>query len=402
MAESWVHALLICALAPCVLTLFSRTGSEPSQRNISITLNPGHSDPPPPGGDLLYVRSVGPNDSLHFLFCSQGAPTLLLVHSNSTEATVKVNWDDFLNRSSSGTVNVVPEGSVVYSGALIFSKVWEYDDVNDTADPGSDLFPPYELQDMTWSRLNLSTLSAQLCGVYKDTNGTICVQLSVFEDWGRSELWPRLLHNPDSAQLAFRLDGLSSRSSQSRFFLELTAVGRAPLEMVRTIRSIDDEFTPSIFTVSQWLFNSSGPGSNLTPGTSPGFVQWKPVAYRKPAATLEVATPLRHWSPQHQDPLPTATASKLIFGFYSNNTPTMGINISFGLSGEPFYDATNYLSWTLLVGVGDPPLDSFSVLVWSILAVGLGTPLLLLLVGGVWLCVRKLSAPAPSSYEPIN
>lgn len=348
------------------------------------------------------MRSVGPNDSLHFLFCSQGAPTLLLIQSNISEATVKVKWDDFLSRNSSGSVSVLPEHSVVYSGALLFSRLWEYDDVNDTAEPGPDLFPPYELQNVTWSGLNLSTLSALLCGVYRDTNGTICVQLSVFENEGRSELWPRLLHNPYSAQLTFWMKGLSSRSAHSRFLLELTAVGGTPPEMVRTIRSIDDEYTPSIFTVSQWLSNSSGPGLDSSSALSSGFVQWKPVAYRKPTATLEVATPLRHWPPQRQDPVYATTESKLVFGFYSNSTPTTAINISFGLSGEPFYSATNYLSWTLLVGVGDPPLDSFSTLVWIILAVGLGTPLLLLFVGGVWMCVRKLSATAPTAYEPIN
>lgn len=303
MAESCVHALLLlCVLAPCVLGLFSRTGTDPSHRNISTSLNFGHDAPP--GGDVLYMRAVGPNDSLHFLFCSLGAPSLLLVHSNSTEATVKVDWDDFLSRNSSGSVTVEPGSSVIYSGALVFRRLWEYDDANNTADPadpGSELFPPYELQDVTWSRLVLSTLSARLCGIHGDTNGTICVQLSVFEDWGRSELWPRLLHNADSAQLAFWLDGLTPRSAHSRFFLELTAVGGAPPETIRTIRSIDDEFTPSIFTVSQWLSNSSDP--------DPGFVQWKPVAYRKPAATLEVATPLRHGSPQQQDPVSAANAS---------------------------------------------------------------------------------------------
>lgn len=366
-----------------------------------MTLNPGYEGHPP-GGDLLYVRSVGTSDSLHFLFCSQGAPTLLLVHSNSTEATVKVDWDDFLSRNSSGSVKVVPESSVVYSGALVYTRLWEYDDFNDTADPGSDLFPPYELQNVTWSQLSLSTFTALLCGSYKDSNGTICVKMSVFDQWGRSELWPRLLHNPDSAQLAFWLDGLTPRSTHSRFLLELTAVGGTPLETVQSVRSIDDEYTPSIFTVSQWLSNSSGPASDPAPGSSPGFVQWKPVAYRKSSATLEVAMPVRHWVPQQQDPLSAATVSKLIFGFYGSDTPTTGMNITFGLSGDPFYNSTKYLSWTLLVGVGDPPLDSFSALVWSILAVGLGTPLLLLLVGGIWVCVRKLTTAAPTAYEPIN
>lgn len=58
---------------------------------LSVELNPG-SPSAPPGGDLLHVRAVGGNDTLHFLFCSQGAPTLLLVHTNSSSSTVKVRF----------------------------------------------------------------------------------------------------------------------------------------------------------------------------------------------------------------------------------------------------------------------------------------------------------------------
>lgn len=55
---------------------------------LFVQLNPGSSSPP--GGDLLHVRAVGENDTLHYLFCSQGAPTLLLVHTNSSSSAVKV------------------------------------------------------------------------------------------------------------------------------------------------------------------------------------------------------------------------------------------------------------------------------------------------------------------------
>lgn len=56
---------------------------------LVVELNPG-SPFAPPGGELLHVRAVGDNDTLHFLFCSQGAPTLLLVHTNTSSSTVKV------------------------------------------------------------------------------------------------------------------------------------------------------------------------------------------------------------------------------------------------------------------------------------------------------------------------
>lgn len=49
------------------------------------------------------------------------------------------------------------------------------------------------------------------------------------------------------------LDGMSPRSNRSRFLLELQAVGGAyPLSRVEVQRSIDDEFTPSIFQVIKW------------------------------------------------------------------------------------------------------------------------------------------------------
>lgn len=58
------------------------------------------------------------------------------------------------------------------------SQLLEYDDVNDTAEPTSDLFPPYELQDFSWTRLNLSGLTALLCGAAKTfTNGSVCLQV---------------------------------------------------------------------------------------------------------------------------------------------------------------------------------------------------------------------------------
>lgn len=55
-----------------------------------MELNPGaHS--PPSTGELLHLRAVGDNDTLHFLFCSQGAPSLLLVHTNTSSSVLQVS-----------------------------------------------------------------------------------------------------------------------------------------------------------------------------------------------------------------------------------------------------------------------------------------------------------------------
>lgn len=56
---------------------------------------------------------------------------------------------------------------------------------------------------------------------------------------------------------------------------------------------------------------------------------------------------------------------------------------------------------TVLIGMGEPPADAFSTLIIIIIAVGLGTPLAIIIVGGVFVCVRKRMSHG-SIYEPIN
>ncbi|XP_075996281.1 glycosylated lysosomal membrane protein [Genypterus blacodes] len=378
---------------------FPSSGAEKHQRKLSFQLNPGlNTSVPHHDVGLLHVRALGHNDTLHFLFCNLGAPTLLLVHTDTNASVLQVDWDHFLNRNVSGSLRVEPESSVVSSSGLVFSRLWEFDDVNDTAVP-ERLFPPVELQSLVWSAVNLTGESALLCGSDDSPsfiNGSLCLQFSAFDAMGRGQAWPRLLHNADSSQLRVWLEGVLPRATRSRFSLELQAVGGAyPLDKVNVLRSIDDEFMPSIFQVSQWLSSSDSSGDSV-------FVQWKPVAFRRSSPTLEDATPCRHSAPTLLNGSAAASASGLIQAFYGARRETFGLNMTFGMAGEPFYNATRFLSWTLLVGVGSPPLDSFSPLVLAIMAVGLGTPMILLLLGGVCVCVRKMTAPPSSAYEPIN
>lgn len=382
-------------LAVCVVAVLASSARDSFRRQLSVELNPGYSAPP--DGDLLHVRGVGINDTLHYLFSSQGAPTLLLLHTDSAFSTIKVNWTQFLARNSSGGLWVEPESSLQSSTALVFSRLLEYDDVNDTARPTSQLFPPYDLQNFTWSRLNLSgsAPNALLCGGV--AHGSFCLKLAVFGDEGRGQDWPRLLHSANSSQLEVRLESILPRSPRSRFLLELWAVGGAsPPGRVDVRRSIDDEFTPSIFKVSEWVWPANDSAGVL------GFVQWKPVAYRRSSPALEDATPCRHSEPLGGSGEAVASWSALIRAFFAA-PHSVGLNVSFGLAGEPFYNGTGFLTWTLLVGVGSPPADTFSPLVIAIMAVGLGTPTILLLLGGAYVCVRRGGGTsAGQAYEPIN
>ncbi|XP_019713717.1 glycosylated lysosomal membrane protein [Hippocampus comes] len=393
MAAAWPLCAALLSLA------FRSSGAASSTRHLSVELNPG-SPAPHAGGDLLHVRALGDEDTLHFLFCSQGAPTLLVVHTGVTSSYVSVDWQRFLSRNASGSLRVEPVSSIVSSTALVFSRLLEYNDVNNTADMPYELFPPYQLRNITWSAMELSGAAARLCGAV--AQGSVCLHLSVFDGEGRDEMWPRLLHTANSSQVAVRLNGLLPRSRRSRFLLELHSVGGVyPLNAVGVRRSIDDEFTPSIFKVSEW---TSGANESSCDGC--GFVLWKQVAYRHSPPALEDASPCRHTEPRRQSAGALAEAGGLALAFFATEgdepNGVFGLNISFGVAGEPFYDATKFLSWTALVGVGPPPSDTFSPLVAAIMAVGLGAPLVILLMGGVYVCLRKRSASSASGYEPIN
>lgn len=93
---------------------------------VSLELNPGLNSlltPLPPGVGLLHVRALGKNNTLHYLLCSQGAPALLLVHTSSISSKVVVDWPAFLVQNTTGSLKVTPESSVLYSNALVFTRV---------------------------------------------------------------------------------------------------------------------------------------------------------------------------------------------------------------------------------------------------------------------------------------
>ncbi|XP_063041607.1 glycosylated lysosomal membrane protein [Engraulis encrasicolus] len=373
------------------------------RRNVSMELNPGLTKPSA-GVDLLHVRAVGPNDTLHYFFCSQAAPALILVHTNSPSSSVDIQWDAILAGNFSGGLKVLPESSIQFSSAVVFTRLWEYNDVNDTGDPRdpSSFFPPYELQGFSWSDLNATVdfvnLSATLCGQNNSDsfrNGSLCLSFSAFGSKGRDSMWPGLLHTANSSKLRVWLDDVAPRSNLSRFALELQSVSSGQQrDHVDVLKSIDDEYTPSIFKVSQWV--SVAPGNDSSDIL--GYTQWKPVAYRTAHPKFEEATPCHHSSPVILSELPP---SGWVKAFFDDGLHTSALNLSFSIGGDPFYNTTNYLSWSMLVGWGAPPQDSFSPLVMIIMAVGLGTPLALILFGGVFACVFK-SRRQPQGYEPIN
>ncbi|NWY92335.1 GLMPB protein, partial [Loxia curvirostra] len=323
--------------------------------------------------NLLHVRAVGPEDSLHYVWSSIGAPSVLLVATRSPNSALRVNWTQLLSPSPAGAIWIDPPDSVVYSTAVVFTKLFEFSE----AKPSEELFyPTYDLSEFSWDSLNHTlnhtALTAELRGVPATdpggafANGSLAFQVTAYESSGRAVPLPRLQHTAGSSQLQFIVAGVAPRGSGSRFRLELATL--EPPGATRHLRarsSIDDECTPSVCPAA--AYGSPSPrredgiacragGLHVASGTPPGT---PPVLRAFFGDSLATSC--------------TATHPVLICA-----TPRRSV----------------------LLGFGEPPRDTFSPLVISITAVALGTPLAMLLLGSCLLLLAQRRRY--SEYEPIN
>ncbi|XP_069796506.1 glycosylated lysosomal membrane protein [Narcine bancroftii] len=383
------------------------------RRQVTFEYNPGR-DPPTASStapNLLHVRAVGCNDTIHYVWSSLGAPTVLLIYSRSASSTLRVNWTKLVLRDPTGAVRIEPPEAVVYSTAVVFSRLFEYDDVNCTADlmqvPADSFYPSYLLEDFTWedvnATINTSTFTAQLRGRNATgrafANGSIAFRIAAFEDSGCDGDLPHLLHTANSSKVEFVIENLQARGNQSRFGLELLVLeDEVTQQEMRVSRTIDDEYTPSIFKVAELV------GVMRNSSQVRSFLQWKPVVYSSPRPSLVNSTQSRHYTLQ-TDPNQTLPATSIAFALagtqWRQGSGVSALNISFGSPGDQLDLSHPYISWSALIGYGDPPEDTISVLVLVIMAVGLGLPALLLLLGGVVVSTIRRRRQT-TGYQPIN
>ncbi|XP_033030860.1 glycosylated lysosomal membrane protein [Lacerta agilis] len=365
------------------------------KRKVSLEYNPGWNSS---AVNLLHVRAVGLNDTIHYVWSTIGAPTVLLVYTGSQSSGLHVNWTRLLSPSPSGAIQVEPAGSVLYSMAVIFSKVFEYNGT-ETSDlskaNASSFYPTYDLANFTWDsldgRLNETTLTATFQGVGSHSggtfqNGSISFQVAAYEETGRDGPLPRLLHTANSSKVDFVMRGVAPRGNRSRFALEIVTVEeRGGQKQLESTRSIDDEYTPTIFEMAQLV---SVPRNNST-GFS--FLQWKTAAYSALQPKREDTVHCEYYQLETENhTVPRPSIAHAYFGEELEvHNGVAAINISFGSEDSEAYQEKSYLSWSALIGFGEPPKDGFSPLVIAILAVGLGTPVLLLVGGSITVLVSR-------------
>nr|XP_010303593.1 PREDICTED: lysosomal protein NCU-G1 [Balearica regulorum gibbericeps] len=352
--------------------------------------------------NLLHVRAVGPSDTLHYVWSSIGAPAVLLVASASRNSTLRVNWTQLLSPAPAGAIWIDPPGSVIYSTAVVFTKVFEYSEAKTLEEL---FYPTYDLSDFSWDSvnrtLNHTALTAEFTGIPATgpsgsfSNGRPAV--TAYEANGRDGPLPSLLHTADSSKVEFVLAGVAPRGNSSRFALEVATVEETGVvQKLRSARSIDDEYTPTIFETLSLVAQSQNGSSTLS------FLQWKATAYGSQTPRREDSIQCRSHGLQAANwTLPVSSIVHAYFGEGVGSTYTISaINISFGGEDGKVYQEKRYLSWSALLGFGQPPEDTFSPLVISIVAVALGTPMVMLLVGSC--VVLFVQRKRYSEYEPIN
>ncbi|KAM5200870.1 glycosylated lysosomal membrane protein isoform 1-T1 [Hipposideros larvatus] len=368
-------------------------------RQVSLEVIP---DPAGPPENLLHIRAVGSNSTLHYVWSTLGPPAVLLVATDTPHSALSVNWSLLLSSEPSGGLVVLPKDSIQFSSAVVFTRLFEFDSTNTSdaaAEPPGKPYPPYCLADFSWNNITHSldpaTLSATFRGHPIDdptrafANGSLAFRVQAFSRSGRPAQPPRLLHTADTCQLEVALDGAVPRGNRSLFRLEVATLGQGPdYPSVREQHSIDDEYAPAVFQLDQLLWGS--PPS--------GFMQWRPVAFSQKQGGRESALPCQA-SPLYPTSAYVVPQSPIVRAFFGSQNNFCAFNLTFGTSTGPGYWDQHYLSWSMLLGVGIPPVDALSPLVLGIMAVALGAPGLMLLAGGLFLL---LGPKRYSEYQPIN
>ncbi|KAM6167104.1 glycosylated lysosomal membrane protein isoform 3-T3 [Erethizon dorsatum] len=262
----WGH----CAPSPMLLLIlllstapFGLLGEETRQVSLEV---PGWPDIPQ---NLLHIRAVGTNSTLHYVWSTLGPPTVVLVATNTPHSVLSINWSRLLSPEPDGGLMVLPKDSVQFSSALIFTRLLEFDSTTSdaAAKPPGKPYPPYCLAEFSWNNITDSLHPASLSVTFQGhpkgdptgafASGSLAFRVQAFARSGRPAQPPRLLHTADTCQLEVALVGASPRGNRSLFGIEVATLGEGPdCPVIQEQHSIDDEYAPAVFQV-----NASGCGS---------------------------------------------------------------------------------------------------------------------------------------------
>ncbi|GAB1861691.1 hypothetical protein CAJAP_02770 [Camponotus japonicus] len=392
-----VSLLLVVALAD---------PGHPTRRTLRSRLNPD-CDETCRGRNVttLHLSADGPNDTLHYLWDFIGNPSVLLALTPPS-TSLNISWEDYLARREN---SVHFSEKPTYSFGMIINKIIEFNDVNDTAlIDTADVanINVLHLEYFNWQRVSLTQNNDFVYlnmegNSYHDTAknisryGSIKLSLRGFCTLDHADIVPHMLHTENSTQIDIILDNLQTNEtfSNSRFAIELLMVGGGDPDILMFVdpkKSLDDEHTPGIFEIVEVR---TPPYRELNGALNGGaYLQWRPVSYNSALRDVTSSTETMQYSPKRMSNYTNAVKNSMLYCYYGNTTNLLlqKLTISLGSKGDGFYKKTNYLTWTFIIGYGTPPEERFSSLVIMIISIGLGLPLLIMVITGLYLCIRRM------------
>ncbi|CAH0385567.1 unnamed protein product [Bemisia tabaci] len=394
--DSIILTLLTTGLAPVVTAFFDRELEFFSNPNCSSSPSLNCSD-----YSLLYVKALGRNDSLHYLWNSDHKPSLLLLESTK-DSNLSITWPDFVNGSADSIRLTSP---ISYAFGLVINKIIEFNDIGDTGfmNETSKETLILSADNFKWrvksfyqnpdsGTVNFEVTANGYSSEDIVKNGTISFLVSVFPSKDHGIDLPHLLHTANSTQIDMTIDHFTTAYPNSRFAVELAFVSseteNSDLEL-KSKKSLDDEHSPGVFTVIELQTENSKKGN------VGGYLQWRPLVYTFNDRDYANSTDTVHY---HVENITTEQENflnnSLPFVFFEKNISQLAVramNVSFGFKLDGFYRKSGYLSWSFLVGIGEPPVESFSMLVLLIIGIGLGLPTLVIIGGFFFVVFRRLS-----------
>lgn len=222
----------------------------------------------------------------------------------------------------------------------------------------------------------------------------IIFQLSAFGSSKHGDDLPHLYHSSHSIQIDLIAENINNQNySSARVAVEFLYVTSEKKSegtfQLNKRRNLDDEFTPGIFDV----YDVVSPRSNND--SRGAFIQYRPVCYTTKWRTVSDSTELRQGNitsfnnnakdiDKFQYTLPYS-----YYGFALGSILAQGSNVTFGVPNDGFYSRSNYTSFSMLMGIGSPPIEKLSAFVVTFASIGLGVPLLVLLVGGTYVGIKR-------------
>ncbi|KAK3609107.1 hypothetical protein CHS0354_015667, partial [Potamilus streckersoni] len=311
--------------------------------------------------EIGHIQATGPDDTLHYLITDIGIPTIYVLRTNTiseANSVVNVDWNKLSSKNTterSGAITFPKNVQIFYSYAAMFTRI------------------------------------------------------QAFDHGDRENQLPHLQYTENIVLFDLVISHISTNLSASRFVVEMILYSNSTENMkIDTTASIDDEYTPGVFKISNWLTRPTNQAEGC-------FIQWKPVCYLNIPRGRNVATYVSYYGPSGLDSNldMIKLVNRSILGAFEESTAMpyrmTATNFSFGLSKDGGYKLKNYTAWSGSIGFGAPPEEKVSTLVIIIIAVGLGLPIVIILFGGVGVCVKKqkgkqskILAEVTRSYPGLN